>query len=228
MEKELIIISVGGSLIVPEDIDVAFLRKLKTLVLGYLRRGKSFIIISGGGKTCRKYQKAAGSVTRLTDEDLDWLGIHSTRLNAHLIRTIFREHAHPRIIKDPNEKVNFREKVLVAAGWKPGCSTDWDAVMLAKTMGVRRVVNLTNVDYVCDKDPKYHKDAKIIKEMRWKDFMKLLPDKWDPGLNSPFDPVASREAAKLGIEVAIINGKKLAELDRYIKGKPFKGTRIYP
>ena len=73
-------------------------------------QGYKFIIITGGGKTARKYQNSAKEITGLTRDDLDWIGIHSTRLNAHLVRTIFRKRAHPKIIKNPNEKINFKEK----------------------------------------------------------------------------------------------------------------------
>jgi uridylate kinase len=87
-------------------------------------------------------------------------------------------------------------------------------------------VNLSNIRYVCDKDPKYHKDAKPIKDISWKDFRKIVGDKWDPGANLPFDPVAAKEAQRLGLEVAIMDGRDLKNLDDYLSGKPFKGTTI--
>ncbi|MBU4501635.1 MAG: UMP kinase [Nanoarchaeota archaeon] len=224
--EDLIIVSLGGSLIVPEEIDTDFLKKFRELVLKYVDKGKKFILITGGGKVCRKYQSAAAGVRHLEKEDLDWLGIHSTRLNAHLVRTIFRDVAHNRVVKDPNEKVDFKESVLVAAGWKPGCSTDYDAVLLAKTYGVKKVANLTNIEYVYDKDPKKFDDAKKIEHISWDDFRKIVGDKWDPGLNLPFDPMASKGAHELGLEVAIMGGSDLDNFESYINGNEFKGTTI--
>lgn len=226
MQKDLIIVSLGGSLIVPEEIDVEFLKKFRELILKYTKQGKKFILITGGGKTCRKYQKAAAEIRPLEEEDLDWLGIHSTRLNAHLIRTIFRDVAHQRIVKNPTEKEEFKESLLIAAGWKPGCSTDYDSVLLAKTYNVKKLVNLTNIEYVYDKDPRKFKDAKPIKKISWADFRKIVGDEWDPGLNLPFDPIASKEAQKLGLEVAIMKGSDLKNFETYIEGKNFKGTTI--
>ncbi len=227
MQKDLIIVSLGGSLIVPEEIDISFLKSFRELILKHTKLGKKFILITGGGKTCRKYQKAASEIRQLDEEDLDWLGIHSTRLNAHLVRTIFRDIAHPVIVKDPTKKESFKESVLVAAGWKPGCSTDFDAVLLAKTYNAKKLVNLTNIEYVYDKDPKKFPDAKKIEKISWKDFRKIVGNEWDPGLNLPFDPVASKEAQKLGLEVAIMKGSDLENFEDYIEGKAFKGTIIF-
>lgn len=225
-EKETIVISVGGSLIVPGDIDVRFLKRFKQLIEKEIGNGERFVIIAGGGRTARNYQHAADSVGSLTREDVDWLGIHATRLNAHLLRAIFYKHAHPVIVKDPTRKITAKRDVIIAAGWKPGWSTDYDAVLIAKNLGAKKVVNLSNIDYVYTKDPKKFKDAAPIKEISWRDFRAMLPKKWDPGLSAPFDPIASKKAEALGLEVTIMNGNKLGELAKYLSGKKFVGTII--
>lgn len=220
------VISLGGSLVVPEEIDIPFLKKFRSLILSRVKKGSRFIIIVGGGKTCRKYQKAAKEVAKLAPEDLDWIGIHSTRLNAHLLRTIFREVAHPVIIKDPNEKIQARKPVIIAAGWKPGRSTDYDAVLLARNFKSQTILNLSDIDYVYDKDPDLDKNAKPFEKISWKDFRRLVGNKWDPGLNKPFDPVASREAQKLGLVVMMMNGRDFSNLEKFLDGKKFRGTII--
>lgn len=225
-KKEIIIISVGGSLIVPEKIDTKFLKKFRELVLKLIKNNKKIIIIAGGGKTARNYMFAAGEIVNTKNDDKDWLGIHATRLNAHLLRTVFFKEAHANVIKNPNSKINFKENILIAAGWKPGCSTDYDAVLLAKNIGAKKIINLSNIDFVYSKDPKKFKDAKKIKEISWKEFIKLLPKKWSPGLSSPFDPLAAKEAQKLKMEVVIMNGKKLENLEKYLENNNFNGTVI--
>ena len=226
MSNEIIIISVGGSLICPDSIDIAFLKKLKEIVIGQVKKGKRFVLITGGGKTARNYQFAAREVGLLDNEDLDWLGIHATRINAHLVRTIFKEYAHPQIIKHPAEKIDFKEKILVAAGWKPGFSTDYDAVLLAKQFKVKKIINLSNIYYVYDKDPAKYGDAKPYKTLSWKDYRKMFSEKWNPGLSSPFDPVASEEAEKLKMKVYIINGVDMDNLHNLLEEKNFSGTII--
>jgi uridylate kinase len=227
--KKTVIISLGGSLIVPDEIDWKFVKDFKKLIEKYIKKKCKFIIITGGGKICRKYQDAASKITQLTDDDRDWLGIHTTRLNAHFIRTVFRKYAHPRINKNPNDLedfYNFKESILVAAGWKPGFSTDYDAILLAKYLGFTTVVNFSNIDYVYDKDPNKFKNVKKIENISWKDYRKMVGDKWDPGMNAPFDPIASKLAQEENIEVAIMNGKNLENLENYLEGRKFKGTII--
>lgn len=224
-KKEVIIFSVGGSLIVPHGIDTRFLKDFRKLILKHVH-DKYFILIAGGGRTARQYQDAAKAMHKLTDEDADWLGIHSTRLNAHLVRTIFKEYSDPRIIFDPSKKLLIKKPVYVAAGWKPGCSTDYDAVLLAENVGAKAIINLSNTNYVYDKDPKKHSDAKVIREISWNDFRKLVGNKWKPGLNMPFDPIASKKAQESGMKVIIVNGKNMKNLDNLLKGKSFAGTTI--
>ena len=223
--KEIIVISLGGSLIVPDEIDFRFLKNFRRLILTQSRRGKRFVLICGGGRTARNYQQAAKKIGRLTDNDLDWLGIHATRINAHLLRSIFVEVAHKKIVK-PTDIINFKKSVLIAAGWKPGNSTDYCAVLLAKKYQAKKILNLSNIDYVFDRDPRTDKNAKPLEKMSWQDFRRLIPKKWSPGLNSPFDPVASRAAQNLGLEVAIINGRDFKSIGSYLAGKKFKGTMI--
>lgn len=225
---ETIVMSVGGSLIVPDQIDTNFLIKLKTFVDTETANGRRFIIIAGGGKTARRYQDAAAEVTKLTNDDLDWIGLHSTRLNGHLLRTIFRDSAHREVIKNPDDvlDVNPEEKVVIAAGYRPGCSTDLRAIQIAERVGAKKVINLSNIDYVYTADPRTNPDATKIENISWADFRALIPAEWDPGLSSPFDPVAAKAADELGIEVAIINGDKPETLTDYINGKEFIGTKI--
>lgn len=219
------IISLGGSLIVPDNIDVDFLSGFKSVIARRIKKGGKFVIICGGGKTARKYQEAASKISDIMAEDLDWLGIMATRLNAHLVKAAFGSYAGEMIAHDPTKKISFKKHITIAAGWKPGWSTDYDAVLLAKQLKAGQVVNMSNIDYVYDRDPRKFSDAKPIESISWKDFRKMIGGKWTAGLNAPFDPIAAKEAEKLGLKAAII-GKDLENLESCIKGKEFKGTII--
>ena len=225
--QEIVVISVGGSLIAPpQGLDTAFLKKLKIFIEKHIALKYKFVIITGGGATARNYQNAGRKIENITTDDLDWLGIHSTRLNGHLLRSIFRKHAHPALVKNPKTKITTDKPVIIAAGSRPGWSTDYVATALAKMLGASKIVNLSNIDYVYTRDPKKYRDAKAIKEISWNDFRKLIPKKWNPGTHSPFDPVAAKHAETERMEVVIINGKKLSEFEKYLSGKKFIGTLI--
>ena len=215
-----VVISLGGSVIVPDKVDNTFLKKFKSLIKKYPKN--KFVIICGGGKLARNLQKEAKKLEKTTDRDLDWLGIYATRINALTLKNVLNIKG--KIISNPNDKIEFKENILVGGGWKPGFSTDYDAVLIAKNIGADILINMTNVDYVYDKDPKL-KDAKPIKEVKWKGLRKIVGNKWEPGLNMPFDPIASKEAEKLKMKVIII-GNDLKNLGNVLDGKKFKGTLI--
>ena len=218
------VLSVGGSMIVPKEVDVSFLKKLRAIVK---RSRHRFIIITGGGSTARIYQKAGRSF-KADDKSLDWIGIHATWVNADFVRSVFGRLAHPKIIMDYSKKseFSFKKKVLVGGGWKPGFTTDYDAVLAAKHTGAKVVINLTNVDYVYDKDPNKYTGAKPFHELTWNRMFKLMGSKFIPGGNWPFDPKACRLAKKHGVSVVIMNGNNLKNLENFLKGKKFKGTMI--
>jgi uridylate kinase len=228
--RERIIISLGGSLLVPDSgIDARFISAFKDFIIRYIELGYRFIIVTGGGRTARRYIEAAAAISSITDEDKDWLGIHATRMNAHLVRTIFREYAHPKINTNPHDLEDFYsapEPILVAAGWRPGFSTDFDAVLLGKYLDAKRVINLSNIDMVYDRDPRKHHDAKPFPSLSWPEFRRLVGDEWNPGMHVPFDPIASKMAEAEGMEVAIMNGNDLANVERYVLGQDFLGTII--
>ena len=220
------VISLGGSIIIPDKIDIKFLKAFRKVILKHLKKGHRFFIICGGGSIARLYQSSVKDIIKLTKDDLDWLGIHCTRLNAHLLRTIFRDYAHHRVVKNPNEKVKVSEKLIIASGYKPGCSTDFDAVLMAKNHKIDTIINLSNISYVYDKDPKRFKSAKRLKNLSWSMFRGIVGNKWIPGLNAPFDPVAAKFAEKAGLQVFIAKGTDLTNLDRILNSKSFRGSII--
>jgi uridylate kinase len=226
--SESVVISVGGSLIVPDDIDTEFLTQFRDLVYAFVDEGKRFFIIAGGGKTARRYQAGLKEVRETDVTDLDWIGIHATRLNAQLLKNIFADTVYEEMILDPRQAVHSQHSVTVGAGWEPGCSTDYDAVVMAETVGAGKVVNLSNIDYVYDRDPKQYDDAQKITETDWPSFRALLPDEWNPGLNAPFDPVAAKEAEANNIEVALLNGDDPDNIRQYLHREEYIGTVVRP
>ena len=220
-----IVISLGGSLIYPETIDIEFIKKFKHLIEDYIQKDFSFVLICGGGKLARNFQSAAESIVDLEDIEKDWLGIAATTMNANLIKSVFKDTAYEEIISDPTLPIKTDKKVIVCSGWKPGWSTDYDAVLIAKNLGANTIINMSNITHVYDSDPKKNPDAKKLDNISWKDFRKLVGDKWSPGLNMPFDPIASIEAEKNGNNVIII-GNDLDNLRKVLDEKDFIGTVI--
>ena len=224
--KETIIISLGGSIVVPDLPNPEFIKAFKKIILHFVENGKKFVIIVGGGKTCRRYNEALSHATETIDEDLDWLGIYTTRLNAELVRLSFGKKAADHILIDPGTIKDFNDDVIIGAGWKPGNSTDAVGIMIAKELGTKKVINISNIDYIHDSDPKVNPNAKKFENISWKEYRSYIGAIWKPGMNTPFDPIASEKAEEAGIEVAFMLGHNLESLEKYLNGEHFVGTTI--
>jgi uridylate kinase len=220
------VISLGGSLIVEREINTQYLASFRKFILSQLEQGWRFFIITGGGSQARTYIKAASEIMgkEITKDDQDWLGIHATRFNAHLVRTIFRNQAQPEIVTDPEEDKLSEADIVIGAGWKPGWSSDYVATKIAQRVGATYIINLSNIKQVYTDDPKKNPDAKPIDKMSWADFRKMVGDEWTPGMNSPYDPIAAKLAQAENQTVLVMDGVDLENLTQLFTKGEFVGT----
>jgi uridylate kinase len=227
------VISLGGSIVAPGAVDEAFLTDFVFLIREFLQADaeRRFILVAGGGGPARAYQKAYREIAAITgmnasDTEADWIGVMATRLNAQLVKALMGDWCSQEVITDPTQAAAMTGRVLVAAGWKPGFSSDNDAVLLAERFRADTVINLSNIEQVYTDDPKKNPQAKPIDAISWPDFCTLVGDAWIPGKNVPFDPVASRRAAALSLKVICAAGRNLENLTKILRGEPFRGTTI--
>ncbi|MGI5173534.1 UMP kinase [Treponema sp. OMZ 840] len=235
------VLSVGGSIVAPAEPDTAFLTAFGAMIRSWLNEDKErkLIFVVGGGAPARIYQKAYRSVCSLShagakacegaeydSAEADWLGIMATRLNAQLLKAVFADLCPQDVVYNPTEPTEFSGRILVAAGWKPGFSTDTDAVYLAERFGAKTIVNLSNIEKVYTDDPKSNPAARPLDAISWSDFRKMVGDEWVPGKNSPFDPVASKKAESAGISVICAGGKDINNILAVLNEQEFTGTRI--
>ncbi len=231
------VLSLGGSIVAPEGPDPAFLAAFRALVERHLAADPSrrLVLVVRGGGPARLWQKAfreaAGALLDRPEEAAtaqDWIGVMATRLNAELVRALMGSLAPQPVVTDPTAVELFMGRVLVAAGWKPGWSTDYDAVLLAERFGAEEVVNLSNIEKVYTADPRKDPSARPLDTISWAEFRKLVGEEWTPGANAPFDPIASRRAAEIKLRVVCAAGRDLGNLEALLEGRPFVGTTIGP
>jgi len=223
---DMTVISLGGSMIAPELPDPAFVKAFVELITARVKKGRRFIIVTGGGRTCRNYQNALAQVRNVTDDENDWMGIYTTHFNAQFMRLAFGELAHKKVATEYGKKISFKTPVLIGAGEVPGHSTDFDAVLLAKMFGAKHIVNISNIDYVYTADPRKYAGAQPLPRLSWDEYLALLPKRWVPGLSSPFDMTAAALAKKARLTVSIVNGSKLKEVANALDNKAFQGSLI--
>lgn len=223
------VISLGGSMIVPEKVDTDFLKQFHSLIVNYINEdnARKVILVCGGGGTAREYQKAFKYITGKTEQaSEDWIGIAATKLNAEFLKHIFAGYCLENVIDNPEDVPGFRGRILIASGWKPGFSTDYDAVLLANKYSAGEVINLSNISKVYSKDPKTHPDAESFDHITWDKYIGIVGVDWIPGMNLPFDPVAAQKAAELELRVIIASGKNNENTRKILYDEPFEGTVI--
>jgi uridylate kinase len=229
--KNVKVLSVGGSIIAPDDVDSGFLRDFYRAIDGFLQEDtdRKLIFVTGGGAPARRYQQAYRDIVDTAeDEEQDWIGIAATRLNARLLKAVFSRYCTQEVVTDPTAIGHFTGRVLVASGWKPGFSTDNDAVLLAEKFGADTVVNLSNIEKIYTADPKQDPDAKPIDSISWADFRAMVGDEWTPGKNLPFDPVAAKRGERIGLRVVCAGGRDIDNILAILEDRSFTGSVIGP
>ncbi len=229
----IFVLSVGGSIIAPNQVNTTFLSSFVKEMKKYLEDNpqSKLIFVCGGGAPARVYQQAFREVvgeTETQDTSIqDWIGIRATHLNGELVKAIFGDLCTDALVTDPTvSTIEFKGRVLVAGGWKPGFSTDTDAVYLARRFGAKTVINLSNIAKVYTDDPRKNPNAKPIDTISWEDFRKMVGNEWTPGKNVPFDPIASKIAQESDIKVVCADGRNLENTIAILNGNSFEGTTI--
>ena len=229
------VLSLGGSIVAPpEGPDVAFLTEFRARLEFWFAMHPShrLILVVGGGGPARSYQTAlrafwkARGAAEDSDIALDNIGIAATRINAQLVKATMGQLCLDDVVTDPSAPIEFSGKVLVASGWKPGFSSDFDAVYLGERFGAKIVLNLSNIAKVYTADPRLDPKAKPIDRISWSGFRAMVGSTWTPGANLPFDPIASARAETAGMQVICAAGKNLDNLFRILEGHAYEGTLI--
>src|SRR3989338_60394 len=227
-KKAIVVIAFGGSVLAPKDLDIALLAKLRSLLLASIKSQKSkFVIVVGGGNPARKYQAIAKKLTPTAMQaDLDRIGIASTKLNAELIRVIFGKNSHSKIIDSESLVKNTKSPLTVISGWNPGYSTDAVAVRTAKKLKIGAVIIAGKPAYVYNKDFTKFNNAKPFAYISWANYIKLIPKQWSPGLKTPVDPIAAKEARLHNIDAIVISENNMKNIASLLRGRAFRGTLI--
>ncbi|MCX6748883.1 MAG: UMP kinase [Candidatus Pacearchaeota archaeon] len=225
--KKTLVISLGGSLIVPDEIDLKLLEKFKSILEKHKSNYK-FVVVCGGGSIARKYIKALSQANK--SEFLQSMaGISVTRLNARFMSYFFGKDANQGIPHDMNQVSNLLAKndfvFCGALRYAQNQTSDSTSAQLANFLGCE-FINLTLVQGLYTENPLTHKNAKFISEISWQDFKKKTSKiKFKPGQHFVLDQGTAKIILKNKIPTYIL-GKNLQELDNFLSGKKFKGTII--
>ncbi|MBE6524687.1 MAG: UMP kinase [Thermoplasmata archaeon] len=223
MEK--VVVSIGGSILVPGENDAEFIGKLAKM-LKEVSKEVQLAIVCGGGKTARYYAGIAKDLGGSTYEQ-DILGIAATRMNAQLLMLALGEMPDA-VITDPEELVKASQpgKIVVMGGTVPGHTTDAVSSMVAAAMKADRIINGTSVDAVYTADPRKDPNAKKIPKMTIDELAEIVYKEHGASKSSVFDPLGVKLAKENRMDILMIDGRNLDELKNAILGKPINGTFV--
>jgi uridylate kinase len=228
--KKIIVLSLGGSIIIPDKINLKVLKDFRKVILKNTRKYK-FIIVCGGGKTARNYIKGLENEELKQKEFFQCLlGISATRLNARFMTYFFGRDANqgmPHDMKDIYNLLRIHDIVFCGAlRYAKDETSDSVASKIAHHFDTD-FINLTDIAGLYDKDPKrYKRYAKFIPEISHKEFYKITKRiKFKPGQHFVLDQKAAKIIKKYKITTYLL-GKEMKNLDNLLNGRHFTGTVI--
>ncbi|OIO21926.1 hypothetical protein AUJ17_00150 [Candidatus Micrarchaeota archaeon CG1_02_47_40] len=222
----IIILSVGGSMVNPGKPDQAYISSLSQI---FKNSPHSFGIVVGGGKLAREY--AEGERKKGKGEFwADLAAIRATKENAGLFLSHLRGICCLNICDDFIQAHDALQKhrIVLMGGTIPGITTDADAALLAECIGAKRLVNVSNVDGIYDKNPAAHKDAKKFGTLSFEKLVSLaqVQDTRHAGGHFIFDMLACKLIARSKIESHFVSGKNLEDVKNAIEGTRHNGTVV--
>jgi len=227
--KKVIVISFGGSILVPKDIDKQLIKEFKKVLLKNKKNYK-FVVVCGGGSIARVY------IRGLEDREVrkkiylqGILGIAVTRLNAKFMTYFFGENANQKLpmdMKDIESLLRIKDIVFCGAlRYEKNETSDATSAKIANHFNTI-FVNLTNVQGLYDKDPKKFKNAKFIPEISSEKFLKMFKEKFKPGQHFILDKNAAKIINKYKIPTYVLS-RDMQNLDNFLNNKHFIGTIIF-
>ncbi len=226
-----VVLKIGGSLLFDETIFNA--SRVKDFAQMVINTPEIQVIVVGGGSIARIYIQGA-RVLGASEAECDLLGIAASRMNAQLLIHAIGENSYPQVpicVKDFS-KAHVTGKLVVLGGLQPGQSTTSVAAIIAEYLHADRLVVLTDVDGIYEKDPHKFPNAKRFATITIDQLQKVLQSgaggkQAAAGEYQIFDPVSSEIVKRSKLPVLLMSGQDLAQISRAIKNPAADiGTKI--
>ncbi len=225
--KEDLVISIGGSILLPEDEGVSSIESLADILSSGTDKYDLYIV-TGGGRIARDYI-GWGRALNADEATLDELGIATSRLNARLMIIALGKEVYPVPAKDFDEAVSAGNhySIVTMGGTHPGHTTDAVAAMLAERLGAQRLINATSVDGVYTADPKKEEEAERLESLSYDRLIEIVSkNEGGAGPNVVFDPLAAEIVKRASIDTYVVDGNDMENLEKAIRGEEFHGSTV--
>lgn len=191
-------------------------------------------VSTGGGKLCRLFQNAL----RENGKDnftLHYIGVASIQFQGEFVRLLLPQNdTYPETIADETTLADALKhkkdyKYFSYALCVPGYSSDYNTVQLAVEFESKKILKISNVGYVYDKDPRIFPEAQQFQKISIHEYMNLIgnPTEHAPGASYPFDPIGAQLAQEKGITIYFTSLQNFLKKG-FIDFNEFEGTIIHP
>lgn len=233
--KSSIVLKIGGSVIYDNSLNVnqVLLDKLKEWYFRKKDDYQNIVIVVGGGSLSRDLQE---KISRHIggEEYLHSIGMSVTHTNANLLRAYIGDPdiIVPQRLGEAYELLMNNEKsIIVCGGLKVGWSTDMDSAVFADILEESRIIKVSDIDHIYDKDPGVVEDSVAIKDMTWDEYFKLFDIQEDsthaPNKNIPIDVECARFCKRKEISFWISGGDRIKEA-KVFEDIIAEGTLVHP
>jgi len=215
-----LVIRFGGS-VIASPLNPKLIGEYAELLKKLKDEGYSVVAVTGGGEIARQFIGAAKSLG-LEEAVQDELAIKASRLVAELLQKKLGGEACQKIPVSVEEAENClkKGKIVVMGGLKPGMTTDTAAALVAKTIKADMLVKATDQEGIYTKDPKKHKDARLLRKVKIEDLEKIFEEnRHKAGIHQILDPEAIKILKELKLKVVVVNGFKPENVELAVKGE---------
>ncbi len=226
-DEEDLVISIGGSILLPDDDDTSYLVSLAKMLTRNIGERNLYLVV-GGGRIARDYIRW-GRQLKADEATLDELGIKTSRLNARLLIIALGSISYPVPATNFDEAISAGNHypVVLMGGTHPGHTTDAVAAMLAERLRSERLINATSVDGVYTSDPNKDEDAEKIEELTYDELIDIVSKgEGGAGPNVVFDPLAAKIIKRADIDTYVLHGRDIGSFESAIREEKFEGSRI--
>jgi len=220
---ERVVLNIGGSLLWNSQLDAGYMQGLSDTLVRMSEHLRLWVVV-GGGRPAREFMRHARR--GCSPENMDWIGIYATRINAQLLISYLDSRAFPEVPSSTREAAAIEAPIVVMGGTVPGHTTDAVTAMLARDVKASRVVIATDVDGVYTSDPRTAPDAELIERMDYRQLAAMSSESHSPGGSYVVDPKACTVLSREGIPLAVVNGRALERLENAAYGRDFAGTKV--
>lgn len=187
------------------------------------------VVVTGGGKTARRYIDILKTMNIESNYWLDLIGIWASRLNSLLIIPALSPYTYPKPAESIEEALmalgGFR--AVAMGGLIPGQSTASVLLQVAEALGVKKTYYYSAIGRVYSKDPLKYSDATPLPQITSSELKNMIEQRILPGEYALIDIKALDIAIRSSIEIQILSYREPEQIFIALKGEN-PGSIIIP